>query len=169
MLPRKGKAPCTAAPSDDEDAFHNSTGTAPISAQATGHSGREAQSRAGVLRQLRPDAQDHQVSASKAAAAKRSAGAMSKEERQAKRARHMKEVRERQRVSCAAAHVQPVAASSARGVWLSILPAVGCTSTGWHSTTSLISAVGLAASQCKKTVTPESVVHFPVHILSKVC
>ena len=47
--------------------------------------------------------------------------------------------------TCAAAHVQPVAASSARGVWLSILPAVGCTSTGWHSTTSLISAVGLAA------------------------
>ena len=79
MLPRKGKAPCTAAPSDDEDAA-----TAPIS-------GREAQSRAGVLRQLRPDAQDQRVAASKAAAAKRSAGAMPKEERQAKRAKHMKE------------------------------------------------------------------------------
>ena len=84
MASRKGKA--TAVASDDDDAA-----TAPIG-------GREAQSRAGVLRQLRPDAQEHQVAASKAAAAKRSAGAMSKEERQAKRARHMKEVRERQRV-----------------------------------------------------------------------
>ena len=56
------------------------------------HRAREAQSRAGVLRQLRPDAQDQRVAASKAAAAKRSAGAMPKEERQAKRAKHMQEV-----------------------------------------------------------------------------
>ena len=80
MASGKGKA--TAVASDDEDAA-----TAPIT-------GREAQSRAGVLRQLRPDAQEHQVAASKAAAAKRSAGAMSKEERQARRAKHMREVRE---------------------------------------------------------------------------
>ena len=77
MASGKGKAELTAVASDDDDAA-----TAPIS-------GREAQSRAGVLRQLRPDAQEHQVAASKAAAAKRSAGAMSKEERQAKRARHI--------------------------------------------------------------------------------
>ena len=90
MASGKGKAELTAVASDDDDAA-----TAPIS-------GREAQSRAGVLRQLRPDAQEHQVAASKAAVAKRSAGAMSKEERQAKRARHMKEVRERQRAARAA-------------------------------------------------------------------
>ena len=74
MASGKGKALRTAVASDDEDAA-----TAPIT-------GREAQSRAGVLRQLRPDAPDQRVAASKAAAAKRSAGAMPKEERQAKRA-----------------------------------------------------------------------------------
>ena len=104
MLPRKGKAPCTAVPSDDEDAA-----TAPIS-------GREAQSRAGVLRQLRPDAQDQRVAASKAAAAKRSAGAMPKEERQAKRAKHMKEVRERQRAERAVAAAEAAAAEPSAAV-----------------------------------------------------
>ena len=80
MASGKGKAQRTAVSSDDDDAA-----TAPIG-------GREAQSRAGVLRQLRPDAHEQRVAASKAASAKRSAGAMSKEERQAKRAKHMKEV-----------------------------------------------------------------------------
>ena len=69
-----------------------------------------------VLRQLRPDAQEHQVAASKAAVAKRSAGAMSKEERQAKRARHMKEVRERQRAARATVAAEAVAAEPAAAV-----------------------------------------------------
>ena len=98
MASGKGKAELTAVASDDDDAA-----TAPIS-------GREAQSRAGVLRQLRPDAHEQRVAASKAASAKRSAGAMSKEERQAKRAKHMKEVRERQRAARATAAAEAAAA-----------------------------------------------------------
>ena len=72
MLPRKGKAPCTEVPSDDEDELQPRR-------SAAGKPSRE-QACFG-LRQLRPDAQDQRVAASKAAAAaKRSAGAMPKEE-----------------------------------------------------------------------------------------
>ena len=102
MASRKHKAPPAA--SDDDDAA-----TAPISS-------REAQCRAGVLRQLRPDAHDHQVAASKAASAKRSAGAMSKEERQAKRAKHMKEVRERQRAARTVAAAEAAVAEPSAAV-----------------------------------------------------
>jgi len=51
----------------------------------------------GINRQLRPDSAAQRLAASQAAAAKRRADAMPADERKAKRAQHMKEVRARQR------------------------------------------------------------------------
>ena len=57
----------------------------------------------GINRQLRPDSAAQRLAASQAAAAKRRADAMPADERKAKRAQHMKEVRARQRAERAAA------------------------------------------------------------------
>lgn len=96
---RKGEAP--GAASDDDDAA-----TAPLS-------GRDAQWQAGVRRQALPDARQHQVNASQAAAAKRSAEAMPEEERKAKHRTHATEVRERQRAERAAAAAAAAAPAAA--------------------------------------------------------
>ena len=83
---RKAKAPAAASDDDDDAA------TAPLS-------GREAQWQAGVRRQALPDARQHQSAAGRASGAKRAAEAMPDAVRKAKRAQHMREVRERQRAA----------------------------------------------------------------------
>ena len=98
-----GKAVAPAISTDDDD----DAATAPLT-------GRDAQWQAGVRRQALPDAQQQRIAASAAAAAKRSANAMPEDERKAKRRKHAKEVRERQRAERAAvaesAAAEPAAA-----------------------------------------------------------
>ena len=73
---------------------------------ATQLSWQEVRRLNGVNTQLRPDAAAQRLAASQAAAAKRTANAMPANERRAKKAKHMQEVRDRQRAErAAAAHI----------------------------------------------------------------
>ena len=80
-MPRKGKE--HAAPPADEQR----------DASDTAVTSQEGRWRAGVSRQSQADAQAHQVAASRAAAAKRKATAMSDAERKAKEAKHKADLR----------------------------------------------------------------------------
>lgn len=83
-------------PRDDDDATQATT--------------QDSRWRAGVNRQAQPQVQQHQVAASHAAAAKRTAAAMPTDVRNAKRAAHMREVRARQAAERAAAAAGAAAA-----------------------------------------------------------
>ena len=74
---------------------------------------QEARWLAGVNRQAQPTAQQHQVAASQAAAAKRKAVAMTAEERKAKRAEHAKDVRAEKAAAKATAAAAAAAAAAA--------------------------------------------------------
>jgi hypothetical protein len=82
MSARKQPRDADAAQLEDDDASQATT--------------QDSHWRAGVNRQAQPQAQQHQLTASQAAGAKRTANAMSTDERKAKRAAHAREVRAQQ-------------------------------------------------------------------------
>ena len=84
--------------------------------EATQATTEESRWRADVNRQAQPHAQQHQLAASQAAAAKRKAEAMPQAERKRRAAEHKKEVRAREAAERAAAVAAAIAAAAAARV-----------------------------------------------------